>query len=135
MGLPLFAQTRPSPETVTFPVVPNSSANKGVQLKAQFYMPADLRRPVSAVIIAPSSGGVKAHIELHYADALADAGIAALVIDSFGSRGLTNSVRDQSVLTPFRSTNDAFGGFYWLAGDKRFRTDCIGITGVLLRSQ
>ena len=31
MGLPLFVQTRPSPETVTFPtnVVPNSSANKG----------------------------------------------------------------------------------------------------------
>jgi dienelactone hydrolase len=101
-----------------------------VQLRAQLFMPGDSTHPVSAVVITPSSGGIKSDIELHYAEAFIHAGIAALVIDSFGSRGLNNSVHDQSVLTPFQSTNDAFGGLRWLARDKRFRADRIGITGV-----
>lgn len=126
------AQGRPAPVDVGFAtnVVASTSAGKAVQLKAKLYMPAASTGPVSAVVITPSSGGVKSEIELHYAQALADGGIAALVIDSFGSRGLVNSIADQRVLTEFQTSNDAIGGLRWLAADARFRADRIGITGL-----
>ena len=131
-ALPVLSQTLPPTESVTFPtnVVPETSASFPVQLNGQLYLPRAPIFPISAVVIIPSSGGVKADIELHYAAAFAGAGIAALVIDTFGSRRLTNSVHDQSVLSPFQVTNDAFGGLRWLMNDKRFRADRIGITGV-----
>jgi hypothetical protein len=70
-GSPLFAQTQPAPEMVTFPtnVVPNSSAAMAVQLRAQLFMPGDTRHPVSAVVITPSSDGVKGDIEWRAASA------------------------------------------------------------------
>ena len=119
------------PADVTFDtnVVPGTTADKPVRLNAQLFMPtADT--PVSVVAIMPSSGGVKADIELYYAWRLAQAGIAALVVDSFGSRGLKNSIYDQSVLNPWLEENDAFGALQWLASDNRFRRDRIGIAGV-----
>jgi dienelactone hydrolase len=110
-------------------VVIGTAADKPVRLNAQLFMPtADT--PVSAVVIMPSSGGVKADIQLYYARRLAEAGIAALVIDSFGSRGLKNSIYDQSVLNPWQEENDAFGALRWLGSDDRFRRDRIGIAGV-----
>ena len=45
--------------------------------------------------------------------------IAALVIDSFGSRGLSNSVFDQTLLTRWEAANDAIAGLKWLYGDGR----------------
>jgi dienelactone hydrolase len=117
---------------VTFPanVVPNTANDRRVRIKAKLYLPDAPKLPLSAVIISPSSGGVREEREVYYAQELARVGIAGLVIDSFASRGLTDSVRDQRVLGSWQTGNDAVAGFRWLAADPRFRRDKIGVMGV-----
>ena len=131
-GLPIAAQQITKIEYVTFEtnVVPNTAAASPVRLRALLYTPSDARQPMPAVVITPSSGGVRDEIEIHYASDLARAGIAALVIDSFGARGLSHSVHDQSVLTSWQTANDAVAGLRWLAADSRFQRDRIGVMGV-----
>lgn len=68
--------------------------------------------------------------EVYYAVELARAGIAALVVDSFSSRGLKDSVHDQWKLLPWHSGNDAVGALRWIAADRRFKRDRIGVMGV-----
>lgn len=118
-------------EYVSFPA--NVTANAGepiLKLVARLYLPERLAFPVAAVVITPSSGGVKPFREVHYAEALAEAGIAALVIDSFASRGHVNSVYDQRILTRWQAGNDAVAGLRWLTRDERFKPDRIGVLGV-----
>ena len=67
-------------------------------VKAGLYLPSG-PGPYSAVVIMPSNGGVKTYREVYYADRLAEAGIAALAVDGYGSRWLAGSVYDQTVLT------------------------------------
>jgi dienelactone hydrolase len=119
-------------EAVTFQtnVVPDSENDRPVRVKSKLYLPASPKFPLSAVIITPSSGGVLQEREVYYANELAAAGMAALVIDSFASRGLTDSIEDQRVLDAFESANDAVAGLRWLSADRRFRPDRIGIMGV-----
>jgi dienelactone hydrolase len=78
----------------------------------------------------PSSGGVEDTREIYYARELAREGIAALVVDSFGPRGLETSLYDQSQLTEWEMELDAFAALSRLASDKRFRRDRIAIMGV-----
>jgi dienelactone hydrolase len=119
-------------EDVRFPtnVVPNTSNDKPIELRARLYLPDKPELPLPAVVITPSSGGVRPFRELHYAEALAGAGIAALVVDSFASRGIENSVHDQRLLTRWQSGNDAIAGLRWLSRDDRFKPDRIAILGV-----
>jgi dienelactone hydrolase len=119
-------------EDVTFPtnVVPNTSADRPLQVKAKLYIPDKAKYPVSLMIISPSSGGVREEREIYYATELLRAGIAALVVDSFASRDITNSVRDQSKLNSFQSGNDVVGAARWALADGRFKSDRIGIMGV-----
>jgi len=130
-GATAFAQSVRT-EDVTFPtnVVSNTTAGTPVLLSAKLFIPVSSGGPMSAVVITPSSGGVKAEIEIFYAQKLADAGIAALVVDSFRSRGLVNSIYDQTVLTAWATQNDAWAAFRWLVRDGRFSKDRIGLTGV-----
>jgi dienelactone hydrolase len=117
---------------VTFPtnVVPNTTNDRPLAVKARLYLPDGAGRPLSSVIIAPSSGGVREEREVYYAEELARAGIAGLVIDSFASRGLTHSVHDQSLLNPWQVANDTVAGLRWIAADPRFRPDRVGVMGV-----
>lgn len=119
-------------EDVGFPgnVIPGSDAIQPVQLKARLYLPAGVAAPWSVMVISPSSGGVNPRIDGFYAERLTQAGIAALSVDSFASRGLKNSIYDQSKLSPWTSENDAVGALRWLSADRRFRRDRIGVTGV-----
>src|SRR5260221_4615723 len=66
---------------------------------------ADLYRPrgagrVPAAVIINSSGGVTAHTEINYARILAAHGVAALVVDSFGPRGLPRTRGYQNRVVP-----------------------------------
>ncbi len=119
-------------EDVRFPtnVVPNTPNDQPVELTAQLYLPDKPEFPLPAVVITPSSGGIKPFRELHYAEALAGAGIAALVVDSFASRGIVSSVHDQRLLTRWQSGNDAIAGLRWLSRDERFKPDRIAVLGV-----
>jgi dienelactone hydrolase len=111
-------------------VVSGTTAGTPVRLSAKLFTPVSPDAPMSAVVITPSSGGVKAEREIFYAQKLAEAGIAGLVVDSFRSRGLVNSVYDQTVLTAWATQNDAWAAFRWLVRDGRFRRDRIAVMGV-----
>ena len=77
---------------------------------------------------ALSGAGVKKERELYYAQQLARVGIAALVVDSFATRGLTRG--DTTVLSALPLENDAVAAFRWLLADGRFKPDRIGVMGV-----
>ncbi len=119
-------------EDVQFPTntVPRTGNAEPIELKARLHLPDNAKYPLSAVIITPSSGGVRTVREIHYAAALAAEGIAALVIDSFASRGIVNSVHDQRLLTRWQSGNDAIAGLRWLSRDERFKPERIAVMGV-----
>jgi dienelactone hydrolase len=63
-------------------------------IRAQTFMPRGSRNP-PVVIVVPGSLGV-APSHLKKAQLLTDAGIAACVIDPFGSRGVTSTVANQA---------------------------------------
>ena len=109
---------------------PDHARMRPVTVRATLYLPSDAAAPYSAVIIAPSSGGVREVREIYYARALSQAGIAALVLDSFGSRGLKQSIYDQSLLEEWDIENDAVAGLRWMLADGRFHPERIGILGV-----
>lgn len=121
----------PRVERVSFasnvPVVPREKSLPTIG--AALYLPAGTP-PFAAVVITPSSGGEKDEREHFYAREFARAGIAGLVVESFKSRGLVSSVRDQSLLTVWQTENDAVGALRFLVADGRFMPDRIGITGV-----
>ena len=126
-----FAQQVTRIEHVTFEtnVVPNRPS-KPTLLRASLYIPTTVELPISAVVITPSSGGVREDVEINYASNLARSGIAALVIDSFGSRGVSHTVHDQWLVDDWQMVNDAIAGLRLLITDKRFKRDRIGIMGV-----
>lgn len=120
-------------EEMTFStnVVPNTSNDEQVDIEATLYIPKRPKKtPMPAVIIAPSSSGIEDEREIYYAKELVKAGIAAVVIDSFTPRGLTESVYDQSLLESWDVENDAIAALQELAADKRFNPDRIAIMGV-----
>jgi dienelactone hydrolase len=111
-------------------VVPNSNRPRAIMLEARLFLPAAPTLPMPAVVITPSSAGIRFEREIYYAEEMAGAGIAALLIDSFGSRGLSNAAADQQVLTRWEAANDAVAGLRWLHADARFKQDRIGVLGV-----
>jgi dienelactone hydrolase len=113
-------------ETVTF----RTKAEAGIHIRATLFTPRKVRFPISAVVIMSSSGGVEDTREIYYARELAREGIAALVVDSFGPRGMETSLYDQSQLTEWEMELDAFAALSRLASDRRFRRDRIAIMGV-----
>jgi len=111
-------------------VVPETTNDKPIKVQAKLYLPKSAKFPLSAVIIAPSSSGVEEVREVYYARRLVEAGMAALVIDSFSSRGLTDSQYDQSLIEQWDIENDAIAALAVLAADRRFKADRIAIMGV-----
>jgi dienelactone hydrolase len=81
------------------------------------------------MVIVNSSGGVMDRIEGHYARGLTKNGIAALVVDSFRPRNISNVDENQSSLV-HGPENDAFAALAELRRDKRIDPGRIGIMGV-----
>jgi dienelactone hydrolase len=119
-------------EPITFNtnVVAETTNDEEVEIEASLYLPKRGKFPISAVIIAPSSSGIEDEREIYYAKELTKVGIAALVIDSFKSRGLTNSLYDQSLLEVWDIENDAIAALEKLSEDNRFKRNRIAIMGV-----
>jgi dienelactone hydrolase len=102
---------------------------KPAKIKATLYLPP-ISAPVAAMVIISSSGGVLDWIEGYYARELARNGIAGLVVDSFGSRGVHNVIQNQSLVTSWDMENDAFAALAVLRKDKRIDPTRIGIMGL-----
>ena len=90
--------------------------------------PYEIARPVPAAVILHSSGGPSA-LEWNMARALGTIGIASLVVDSFGPRGISHSGQDQTRITEATIMADAFNGLALLAKDSRIRADRIAVIG------
>lgn len=99
-----------------------------VSITADLLLPPGTGR-VPAMVIHHGSGGVTAEREWRYAREMVKLGVAALVIDSFRGRGITSSVRDQSVVSSFEMLDDAFAALKALASHARIDRDRVGIVG------
>lgn len=79
---------------------------------AALSIPAILFKPAGtprgAVVIVNSSGGWSDAREGHYGRSLSSAGYAVLAIDTYGPRGVTNTLGDNAKLSTFVQTRDAF---------------------------
>jgi dienelactone hydrolase len=133
MALLLSAILNPSHaasiEVVTFPSnLPLRPFEAPLQVKAKLFLPENAKRPMPAMVISPSSGGVREEREIYYARQLASAGIAALVVDSFATRGLKKG--DTLTMDAWPPANDAVAALRWLLADSRFKQDRIGVMGV-----
>lgn len=62
----------------------------------------------AAVVIIHGSGGWSEHREGHYGRALKNAGYTVLAVDSFGPRGITSTIDDQSKINSLTMLGDAF---------------------------
>jgi len=110
--------------------IEHPSGRQPAPVEAHLFVPADAAPAMPAMVVLTSSAGVQRHRELHYAEALCSAGIAALIIDSFSGRGVRRTVADQTLVTAVQMEGDAFAALAWLRSDRRFDPQRIGIMGV-----
>src|SRR5215813_2352335 len=114
-------------DTLTFD---HPAARKPARLSAELWLPQAGPRPAPCMVILTSSAGVQRHREHFYAQALNDAGTAALIIDSFGGRGVRRTVANQSLVSAAQMEGDAFAALSLLRADPRIDPERIGIMGV-----
>jgi dienelactone hydrolase len=98
-----------------------------VDLDATLYLP-QTTQPCAAVIIIPGSGGVNRWM-LHHAQALVQAGIAALVVDPFTPRGVVNTIAVQQQFSFAASTFDVFTAVEYLRQHRAIDGQRIGAMG------
>jgi len=96
----------------------------------ELFLPHKADTGLAAVVIMNSSAGVCDIRERFYARFLAEAGIAALAVDSFSPRGIVETIRDQSQIADQTMEADAYAAFDYLAGDPRFDATRIAVMGV-----
>ena len=94
---------------------------------------AELRLPqgtarIPAVVLIHGSGGVGANVDA-WAQALNAMGIAALVLDSFTGRGISQTITDQSQLSSFSMIVDAYKGLELLSRHPRIDPERIAVIG------
>jgi dienelactone hydrolase len=94
---------------------------------------AELRLPpgtarIPAVVLIHGSGGVGANVD-GWAQALNAMGIAALILDTFTGRGISQTITDQSQLSSFSMIVDAYKGLELLSRHPRIDPTRIAVMG------
>ena len=113
-------------DTLTFD---HPAACRPARLTATLHLAAS-EGPAPCMVILTSSAGVQRHREHFYAQALNEAGVAALVVDSFGGRGVRRTVADQTLVSAAQMEGDAFAALALLRTDPRIDPERIGLMGV-----
>jgi dienelactone hydrolase len=114
-------------DTLTFD---HPAACRPARLTANLFLPESDLLPAPCMVILTSSAGVQRHREHFYAQALNEAGIAALIVDSFTGRGVRRTVADQTLVSAAQMEGDAFAALALLRADPRIDPQRIGIMGV-----
>lgn len=114
-------------DTLTFD---HPAARRPARLSATLHLPKGRPAPAPCMVILTSSAGVQRHREHYYADLLNRSGTAALVVDSFTSRGVRRTVADQTLVSAAQMEGDAFAALALLRADRRLDPGRIGIMGV-----
>lgn len=91
--------------------------------------PDNITGPVPAMVISHGSGGVMSNITERWTPLLLKMGIAVFVVDSFGARGIADTVSNQSQLSFAVDIADAFSALKLLATDPRIDPQRIGNIG------
>lgn len=99
-----------------------------VRVTAEIYWPAT-QGVVPAMVIHHGSGGISDQREGRYARELAAMGVAAVVIDSFRTRGVSSTVEDQSAVSGPDFNFDALAALKVLGTNSRIDRNRIGILG------
>lgn len=99
-----------------------------VTLAAQLFRPARASKRAAVVILVPGSGGIGPH-HLEQASALVDAGLAVLLLDPFGGRGIGDTIADQNRLPWPGSAYDVLAAVIWLQSGADVDPDRIGAVG------
>lgn len=113
-------------DTLTFD---HPAASRPARVSASLHRPS-ADRLAACMVILTSSAGVQRHREHFYAQALNEAGIAALIVDSFTGRGVRRTVADQSLVSAAQMEGDAFAALALLRADRRIDPARIGVMGV-----
>jgi len=114
-------------DTLTFD---HPAAAKPARVSGTLHAPMQADQPFPCMVILTSSAGVQRHREHYYAQALNDAGIAALIVDSFTGRGVRRTVADQTLVSAAQMEGDAFAALALLRADRRIDPGRIGVMGV-----
>lgn len=114
-------------DTLTFD---HPAARRPARVMATLHLPEQVPGPVPCMVLLTSSAGVQRHREHYYAEALNQAGTAALIIDSFTGRGVRRTVADQTLVSAAQMEGDAFAALALLRSDRRIDPDRIGVMGV-----
>jgi dienelactone hydrolase len=102
-------------------------AMPAVTLHAKLFVPRGATK-APAVIIAPGSGGVNPWMLVH-AKALTDSGIAVLLVDPFGGRGVRDTIAAQGQFSFAASTWDVFAAMRALEREPDIDTTRLGAMG------
>ena len=100
-----------------------------VPLAGFLRLPADMAGPVPLVITSIGSGGFASGREVLYADALTAAGVAMLAVDSFASRGFSETRSDQGRISMATSCADAVYALEHMSRDPRIDPGRIALFG------
>jgi dienelactone hydrolase len=100
-----------------------------VPLTGFLRLPEHVAGPVSLVITSIGSGGFASGREALYADAFAAAGIAMLAVDSFASRGFSETRSDQGRISMATSCADAVYALDYVSKDPRIDSGRIALFG------
>jgi len=99
-------------------------------LRGELYLPTREAPPWPGMVVLSSSAGLCDARERYYARFLAGHGLAALAVDSFGPRGIVETMTDQSRLADQEMERDAYAAFDRLASDPRIDPGRIGVMGI-----
>jgi dienelactone hydrolase len=99
-----------------------------VTLEAKLFLPKSRTGKVAAVIVTPGSAGVSPG-NFEHARALTDAGIAVLVVDPFGGRGVRDTISAQDQFPFTASTYDIFAAMRALEREAAVDTSRLGAMG------
>jgi dienelactone hydrolase len=117
--------TRTAPQTVRFP---NITPGAPVTITATLVRPAG-PGPFPAVVQLHGCAGIEAQ-SFRWARWLAERGFAALVVDSFGPRGITGDCRSGPDDPPITARfDDAFGALRYLQSLPEIRADRVAAIG------
>jgi dienelactone hydrolase len=99
-----------------------------VKVRGELYLPGGAG-PFAAMVIAHGCGGVSG-AERYWASALKAAGFAALIVDSFGPRGIDRTCDNLTRLNGVRRVPDQYGALKLLAADPRIDPRRIFLMGM-----
>ncbi len=93
------------------------------------YLPENVQGRMPAMVISHGSAGVQPKEVDRWVRLFNQMGMAAFVVDSFGPRGITNTMDNQSQLSPAANDADALSALKLLSTDPRIDPKKIGQIG------